>query len=78
MAKRKLTTFPRPILSPHNQSQRQLFSVLSFRNWEMWWRHVRLSWKDKECEAAHLAGVLSARQVARTEHVAGDLAWVGA
>ena len=33
--------------------------------------------KDKECEAAHLAGVLSALQVARTEHVAGDLAWVG-
>lgn len=33
--------------------------------------------KDKEHEAAHLAGVLSALQVARTEHVAGDLAWVG-
>ena len=33
--------------------------------------------KDKEREAAHLAGVLSALQVARTEHVAGDLAWVG-
>ena len=32
---------------------------------------------DKGREAAHLAGVLSSLQVACTEHVAGDLAWVG-
>lgn len=36
-----------------------------------------LRWREKECKGTNLARILSTLQEADTDHVSGDLAWVG-